>query len=254
MPHKENGLFQVLRINRIRKENAHTQTLMMNASLPDAYPGQFVMAWLPGIGEKPFSISGNDPLTLTVCDVGPVSHALCQLEAGNRLWVRGPLGKGFVLSGEAQILVGGGYGSAPLSFLAKQARELGQEVTVCLGAKTKADLIMVEQFEDLGCQVLLATEDGSAGEQGLVSLPLLRAMEQNMAAGVYACGPTGMLLAVWQLCRSVQVPAQLSFEALIRCGIGLCGSCELSEETCQLLGIPSGFLVCHDGPVVIPEG
>ncbi len=62
-----------------------------------------------------------------------------------------------------------------------------------------------------------------------------------------------MLLAVWQLSQR-QVPAQLSFEALIRCGIGLCGSCELSEETCQLLGIPSGFLICHDGPVVIPEG
>jgi len=246
----QKGLFSVFRVQSVRQENARTQTLILDAGLPNAWPGQFVMAWLPGIGEKPFSISGNSPLSLTVCDVGPVSHALCQIKAGDQLWVRGPLGQGFTLSRQAHILVGGGYGAAPLHFLAKQALALGHEVTACLGAKTRADLIMVEQFEELGCPVLIATEDGSAGVQGLVSLPLLHALGQNPRAGVYACGPNGMLLAVHRLCQSVQVAVQLSFEALIRCGIGLCGSCELSEETCQLLGIPSGFLVCHDGPVV----
>ena len=91
------GLFSLFRVQALRRDNLHTCTIFLDARL-DVFAGQFVMAWLPGIGEKPFSISGNDPLTLTVCDVGPVSHALCQLEAGNRLWVRGPLGKGFVLS------------------------------------------------------------------------------------------------------------------------------------------------------------
>lgn len=93
MPHKVNGLFQASRIDRVRKENADTLTLFLDASLPDAAPGQFVMAWLPGVGEKPFSISGNDPLTLTVCAVGPVSRALCELKPADQLWVRGPLGK-----------------------------------------------------------------------------------------------------------------------------------------------------------------
>ena len=254
MPHKVNGLFQASRIDRVRKENADTLTLFLDASLPDASPGQFVMAWLPGVGEKPFSISGNDPLTLTVCAVGPVSRALCELKPANRLWVRGPLGKGFVLSGETHILVGGGYGAAPLYFLAKKARALNHEVTLCLGAKTRTDLILLDQFEALGCRVLLATEDGSAGAQGLVSLPLLQALEHNLRSEVYACGPTGMLLTVHALCRRVNLSAQLSFEALIRCGIGLCGSCELSEETCQQLGVPSGFLICSDGPVLKSAG
>jgi len=244
------GVFQRIRLAHVQNENAHTKTLIFNYFLKDAQPGQYVMAWLPGIGEKPFSISGSDPLSLTVCDVGPVSHALCQLSKGERVWVRGPLGKGFALSGEVHILVGGGYGAAPLSFLAKQARALNHKVVVCLGAKIKADLLMVEQFEGMGCEVLLATEDGSASVQGLVSLPLLQALQDNNPAVVYACGPTGMLLTVGQFCRRAQVPAQLSFEALIRCGVGLCGSCELSEEICQQLGIPAGFLVCHDGPVV----
>ena len=245
------GLFEVYQVKSTRQENPRTHTLTFDAPLPSD-PGQYVMAWLPGIGEKPFSISANDPLALTVCEVGPVSSALCQLKAGDKLWARGPLGRGFALVGQSHILVGGGYGAAPLTFLAKQARAQGYKVTVCLGAKTQADLIMVDEFRRLGCELLIATEDGSAGEQGLVSLPLLRAMEQDTAASVYACGPTGMLLAVHRLCQRVRVPTQLSFEALIRCGIGLCGSCELSEETCQQLGIPFGFLVCHDGPVLTP--
>ena len=244
------GLFKAYQVQAARQENARTRTLILDAPLPSE-PGQFVMAWLPDVGEKPFSISGNDPLTLTVCDVGPVSRALCALQPGERVWARGPLGKGFVLTGTSHILVGGGYGAAPLIFLARQARALGHKVVVCLGAKTHTELILSEQFKDMGCEVLAATEDGSAGLQGLVSLPLLHALEQNPTAGVYTCGPTGMLLAVRQLCRPFQVPTQLSFEALMRCGVGLCGSCELSEEICHLLGIPTGFLVCHDGPVVM---
>ena len=69
MTEDEIGLYNYLRINKSRVENAHTKTLIFNAPLKDAYPGQFLMAWLPGIGEKPFSISGNDPLSLTICDV-----------------------------------------------------------------------------------------------------------------------------------------------------------------------------------------
>ena len=243
------GLFEVYQVKSTRQENPRTHTLTFDAPLPSD-PGQYVMAWLPGIGEKPFSISANDPLALTICDVGPVSQALCALQPGERLWVRGPLGKGFVLSGDTHILVGGGYGAAPLSLLAKQARASGHKVVVCLGAKTRTDLLMLEQFEAMGCKLLVATEDGSAGAQGLVSLPLLDALQENIPAEVYGCGPAGMLLAVHQLCSRAMVPMQLSFEALIRCGVGLCGSCELSEEICQQLGLPAGFLVCHDGPVV----
>jgi len=247
---KHNGLFSVYTIKEMRLENAHACTLLFNDTLPDTQPGQYVMAWLPGVGEKPFSVSGDDPLALTVADVGPVSHALNQLCTGDRVWVRGPLGKGFSLTSQNLLVVGGGYGAAPLSLLASRARQQSLEVTAVLGARTRNDLIMTSAFEASGCHVYLATEDGSTGIKGMVTAGMEGAYEDFHPDGLYACGPTGMLLAAAEFAREKNIPAQLSFEAVIRCGIGLCGSCELPEETCLKLGIPAGFLVCHDGPVV----
>ena len=135
----------------------------------DIQPGQLVMAWLPGVGEKPFSVSGDDPLALTVADVGSVSHALNQLNPGDRVWIRGPLGQGFSLNSQRSLLVGGGYGAAPLFLLAQHARREGVDVSVVLGAKTRGELIMTAAFESIGCRVSLATEDGSAGLHGMVT-------------------------------------------------------------------------------------
>lgn len=248
---KRRGLFMTYCIQEVRPENAFTRTLVLDAPLADSIPGQFVMAWLPNIGEKPFSISGNAPLSLTVADVGPVSHALCQLTPGDRLWVRGPLGRGFSLSPQSSLLVGGGYGAAPLSFLARQLRLLEAPVAVALGAKTRDALMMVPLFESLGCHVLLATEDGSAGIQGWVTAAVKQACSTLDPQVLYACGPTEMLVAISAFASQRGLSAQLSFEALIRCGVGLCGSCELPEAICENLGIPAGFLVCQDGPVAV---
>jgi len=250
----EQPLFSVYTVQQVLTENAHTRTLVLDRPVAGAYPGQYVMAWLPGIGEKPFSISGNEPLGLTICDVGPLSHRLCQLQPGDRVWLRGPLGNGFQLSSRSHLLVAGGYGAAPLCFLAATARRRGDRVAVCLGAKSRHDLLLDAQFEALGCAVYLATEDGSRGIQGLVTSAVQAALTQDQPGMLYACGPNGMLLAVVELAHQVHIPCQLSFEALIRCGIGLCGSCELPEDTCARLDVPAGFLVCHDGPVMhIPD-
>jgi len=209
------------------------------------------MAWLPGIGEKPFSISGNTPLALTVADVGPFSHAFTQLSKGERVWIRGPFGYGFKLTSQTSLLVGGGYGAAPLSLLARHLRLKGSQVAVALGARTGEALMMVRAFESLGCQVYLATEDGSAGTMGLVTSAVEQACAEVKPDTLYACGPSNMLVALGEFALLNNLAAQLSFEALIRCGVGLCGSCELPEATCVKLGIPEGFLVCHDGPVAL---
>lgn len=248
MTHRD--LFSVFTVASVRLENPTTRTLFFDRSLMDIQPGQFVMAWLPGVGEKPFSVSGDDPLALTIADVGSVSHALNQLNPGDRVWIRGPLGQGFSLNSQRSLLVGGGYGAAPLFLLAQHARREGVDVSVVLGAKTRGELIMTAAFESIGCRVSLATEDGSAGLHGMVTAALEQAYHEILPDGLFACGPAGMLMAVAQFAQKRNVPAQLSFEALIRCGVGLCGSCELSEETCLKLGISAGFLVCHDGPVM----
>ncbi len=247
---KHEGLFTPYRIAEARIENRITRTLIFDAPMEGIQPGQYVMAWLPGCGEKPFSISGDEPLAITVADVGSFSHALTQLEQGDPVWIRGPFGVGFSLSGERHLLVGGGYGAAPLSLLARCAMEKGHTVAVALGAKTESDLMLVSIFRKMGCQVYLATEDGSVGVKGLVTGVLEKAFVEINPETLYACGPNPMLMRLARITREENLPVQLSFEALIRCGVGLCGSCELPEAVCLKLGIRPGFLICHDGPVV----
>jgi dihydroorotate dehydrogenase electron transfer subunit len=236
-------LHQAYTITSVRKDNYRTKTFFLEPTLP-AQPGQFVMAWLPGVGEKPFSLSGSDPLALTIVTVGPVSDAIHHLRAGKRLWLRGPLGHGFEPQGERLLLVGGGYGAAPLRFLAEVARAEGKAVEVCLGASTAEDLTLENEFEKLGCKVRLATEDGSKGSTGLVTETVRQVIRENRPDGLYACGPVKMLEAVEVVAEQSHLPCQLSWEAHMRCGMGVCGSCELERQ-----GHGTGWLTCQDGPV-----
>lgn len=241
-------------LSQVRLESHDTRTLVFREHLP-VQPGQFVMAWLPGVDEKPFSIASSEPLALTVAAVGPFSRALHELSVGDRVWVRGPLGRGFRLGEGHLLLVGGGYGVAPLLFLARKAMAKGCSVEVCIGARTAADVLMVEDFERAGVAVRVVTEDGSQGSRGLVTRATAAAIGENPPTMVYACGPVEMLKAIDQQCASQNLPRQLSWEAHIRCGMGLCGSCELpspeshSEEAQCTCSNGSGWLVCQDGPV-----
>jgi dihydroorotate dehydrogenase electron transfer subunit len=237
----------------VRVENERTRTLFFEEQLPSR-PGQFVMAWLPGVDERPFSIAAPDPLALTVAAVGPFSTALHRLEAGDRLWIRGPLGQGFEIWEGHLLLVGGGYGVAPLLFLAREAIAAGSTVEACVGARTAGEVLLVEELQAAGAAVSVATEDGSLGTCGLVSAPLEAAVARRRPDGVYACGPAGMLEAIDRLCERSNLSCQLSWEGCMRCGIGLCGSCERPAlrpgsggEAVVRRG--SGWLVCLDGPV-----
>jgi len=240
--------YQVYRLCSAQQATESMRLMVFDQELC-AQPGQFVMTWLPGVGEKPLCVASDQPFALAVAAVGHFSQALHKLQPGERVWVRGPYGIGFSLQGKTHVLVGGGYGAAPLLFLARLARAQEQNVVICLGARTSADLLMTEKFEALGCRVIKTTQDGSAGIRGLVTAALRVALEEIQADCVYACGPVPMLSAVAQLCRQYDMPAQLSYEALMRCGIGLCGSCELEVDVRQAAGIPAGWLTCKDGPV-----
>lgn len=241
--------FQSFRLVLNRKENSATKSLIFDQPLIDAQPGQFVMVWLPDIGEKPYSILNNEPFSIAVTSVGPFSKALNSLSAGSRVWMRGPFGQGFILDGNQHLLVGGGYGAAPLLFLAQQARSRKDEVKVCLGACSAGDLMMSNAFNSLGCEVFITTDDGSSGEEGLVTKMVNQVLLNSKIDTLYACGPVAMLSALSKICRKEKVPAQLSWEANMRCGIGLCGSCELDAGVRESAGIPVGWLTCKDGPV-----
>lgn len=240
------AMFNATKIASIVKMNEKTIWLTLEGSI-DAQPGQFVMLWLPNIGEKPFSIASIDPFGLLVVDVGPFSHALHCLKTGDDLWYKGPLGQGFSMAGERLLLVGGGYGSAPLLALAQAARLQHKQVEVCLGAQNHQGLLLTEAFINAGCQVSCATEDGSSGSLGLVTVLVEQAIQSSKFDRLYACGPVGMLSALVKVCRLYRLDYQLSWEAHMRCGMGLCGSCEVPREYDP--AFPPGWLACYDGPV-----
>jgi dihydroorotate dehydrogenase electron transfer subunit len=231
-------------------ENHRTVTLVLDTPL-DCLPGQFAMLWLPGLDEKPFSISADDPLAFTVSRVGPFSEALHALGPGGTVWFRGPFGRGFGLDTGCRepVLAGGGYGAAPLAFLARRLlarpnRTRPVRIHAVLGAKNAADLLFTGRFAGLGCEVHPVTEDGTSGRRGLATdavrelLRPDRADRENRPDRLFACGPGGMLDALAGMARAAGVPAQLSREAYLRCGIGVCGSCAHGDR-----------LVCLDGPV-----
>ena len=231
---------RTVQICDIVEETRTVKTFVLDDTI-DAQPGQFVMLWLPGLDEKPISIAMPDPLMMTVAKVGPFSEALHQCKVGDVLGWRGPFGHPFWLEPDRPVLlVGGGYGAAPLYFLAEQAVARGLATTVALGARRADDLIFVERFQRLGVKLLIATEDGSLGVKGYVTAAVAAALAGRPV--IYACGPEGMLVALHRLCHEHDLPGQLSVERYMKCGFGVCGQCALDD-----------ILVCADGPVLSVE-
>jgi len=222
-------------IVRITDESRSVRTFELDTAI-EAEPGQFLMVWLPGVGEKPFSIMNPDPLSITVARVGPFSVAMHQRKVGDPVGWRGPFGRPFTLCGENLLLIAGGYGAAPLHFLAARAREAGLSTCLAIGARTGGELILLDKFRQIGCVTVLATDRGDVGYHGYVTKAIAsRLSEFDM---VYACGPERMLYAVAQMCWEAGVPAQVSLERYMKCGFGLCGQCAMDDK-----------LVCKDGPV-----
>ncbi len=243
------GLPAPFPILSVETDNYRTKTFTIDLSL-DALPGQFVMAWLPRFDEKPFSLVAADPVTLMVTAVGPFTNLLHAMGPGDPLWIRGPFGTSFRLpgSGLRAAFVGGGYGVAPLLWLAQTWRRRLEGATVIIGAGTAADLLYVDRFNALQkeamspgvpLEVLTCTEDGSAGSTGLVTDLLSDSLRAGETDLLCACGPHGMLAAIDSLGDEHNIPRQLSWEAYMRCAIGICGSCELN-----------GSVLCLDGPVL----
>jgi len=232
------GTYLAARVRRVERASAHAVTVELDLHL-EAEPGQFVMVWLPRVDEKPFSLVDGEPATLTVVQVGPFTARLQRLQPGDVLYLRGPLGKGYSLAGKRPLLVGGGSGAASLVFLAKRLAGVGRVLTVALGARTATDLLLAERFRGLGAQVLTSTDDGSLGERGLVTELAERLLASGGHDYLYACGPRPMLERVEELCSVYGIPGEVSREAYMRCGTGICGSCDRGD----------GLLVCRDGPV-----
>ena len=236
------------RIEELKEENSEVKTFKFHSKeiAKESTPGQFVMVWNPGVDEIPISIahaSLEGEVEVAIADVGDCTRSLHQKHVGDLIGLRGPFGRAFSLHGERICMVAGGYGTAPLRFAAKRAKELRKHVVVLEGARSSAELLYVKEFFDLGCNVQVATEDGSEGYKGLVT----ELLEEILASGekfeqVLTCGPELMMERVCEITRSERIPTQVSVERIVKCGCGACGSCDLG-----------GYRVCKDGPVFDAE-
>jgi len=232
------SLPKVLTIKKVISENFRTKTFVTDKKI-NARPGQFIMVWLPGKAEKPFSLTNNDPLTFTVMSVGNFSKTLNnQIKAGNKVWFRGPFGKGVFKSAPGKkVLVNGGCGCVPLYYLVKMIKDK-KSCRVIVGGKTKKELLFDKRFKKLGLKVIITTDDGSEGLKGFTIDALEKILAKEKISCVYACGPKIMLRKVAEMCDKFKVKYQISLEAIMKCGFGICGSCSCG-----------GKLVCEDGPV-----
>jgi len=235
-----------------------------------ALPGQFVNVQLTETFDpllrRPFSIHRvrNSAIEILYEVLGKGSQIFSQKRAGEYLDIIGPLGKGFPIIKTGQtglwILAAGGMGVAPLMFLAD--RLVHRKVLILLGAKTKDQLLCEKEFKSLGCTCKIATDDGSKGFKGRVtdllnnlvsSLPAGKAgieyracLPARQVSSIYACGPKPMLKEIAVISKNYKIPAQISLEEHMACGIGACLGCAVDTR--------QGFKrVCKDGPVFLAD-
>lgn len=244
---KQNAVYTVQHNNPLA--NAVYQMRLAGPTEAFTAPGQFVNLKLAEFYlRRPFSVCDWDDEGFSIIYkvLGRGTAHMAGYAPGTQLNALVGLGNGFQLEGAPQtggvVLVGGGVGVPPLYALAKGLAAAGTVPTVALGFASAADVFFGQEFAALGCPVQLATEDGTAGRQGLVTTVL----EELNYRYYYACGPNAMLAAVWQMGQQKQAEGQLSFEERMGCGFGACMGC-----SCHTKNGPAR--VCAEGPVFLSQ-
>ncbi len=230
---------QTARIKEIVQETKNIKTFRLDMDMPTR-PGRFAMVWVPGMDEKPISVSyPGEPLGFTVLKKGATTTKMHNMKVGDLLGVRGPLGRGFKIRGEKLVVIGGGVGMAPLSPLVEVAIDRGKEVTVIIGSLTECEVLFHDRLEKTGAEVLVCTDDGTCGFKGFCTEMYKEVLGKKSFDACYTCGPEIMMMKVLQLSKQYNVPTQVSMERYFKCGIGICGQCAVDD---------SGLRVCKEGP------
>lgn len=227
----------------------------------DVLPGQFVMAAAVEDESLPYPLlkralavysvgreaDRESIITLLLKVVGVGTRRLSSLQPGDVINLIGPLGRSFDVSraeGRINLLVAGGIGIASFYLLAERLLEKGDEVHLIYGGRSAKDLVGLDDFRRLDLPVVATTEDGDLGIKGLVTEGLKTYLEQFQTDRlvIYTCGPNRMMQAVSRLANGLDIPCQISIEARMACGFGVCLGCSVKT-------IHSYRLACREGPV-----
>ena len=219
-------------------------------------PGQYLHLRIPPLRDallrRPFSIfqANGETVSILYKTIGKGTDMLARMRADEELSAIGPLGHGFTVparGGETPLLVAGGYGMAAMYLLAERSPQKG---IVFVGGRRRVDILCEAEFRKLGWDVRATTEDGSYGEKGLVTLPLLAQIQnpksQIQNPKLFACGPTPMLKAVAKIAEEQKLPAEISMDEHMCCGVGVCLTCVIPVKKA------SGWeyqRTCTEGPV-----
>ena len=222
----------------------------------EAQPGQFIHLKINECSDpllrRPFSIHQvnrkQKTLTILYAVVGVGTRIMAAELPGKHVNLLGPLGTGFPSLPEIKkiTLVGGGLGAAPLLFAAEHYFREGKQITVILGFPTKADVMLLHDFERAGAEVIVATDDGSQGFKGFPTAILEQRINSKIEETVFACGPRMMLQKTTEICQSAGVPAWLSMEERMACGVGACLGCVVRIRDNEGSHYEKA---CVDGPV-----
>jgi dihydroorotate dehydrogenase electron transfer subunit len=243
-------------------------------------PGQFVHVRIGGengpLFRRPFSVFRRVPLKenrlgieIVYKVIGTGSRVMTGLRKGDTLDIIGPLGRGFDLdrSKSIHVVVAGGTGAACLFLLAEEISKAGLPLKVLLGADTKASVLLKKEYASLNGEVMVSTDDGTYGFHGFVTQMLDRGFQEGNIStdcAIYSSGPEPMLKALAPVCQKYRIPAQVSVERHMMCGIGACLACVCKVDpnhiwknrdlgSSHIQSVPDsefGYaLVCKDGPV-----
>ena len=211
-----------------------------SALAPLAKPGQFVQIQVPGFYlRRPISVcfAKDDVISFVYKVVGDGTKALSHMKPGHTLSLFGPLGSGFPIEQRDVLLIGGGVGTPPMLYTASEYLKKNVHVSAVLGFNDAKSVMLEKEFRDLGCDVYVATMDGSYGTKGTVIDAIQKnGLEENF---VLACGPLPMLKAV----SAKYGEGYVSLESRMACGMGACMGCVVKDQNGEALR------VCKDGPV-----
>ncbi|MBI5229041.1 dihydroorotate dehydrogenase electron transfer subunit [Candidatus Micrarchaeota archaeon] len=234
------GLPRTVEIMRVQKETVEHMSFYFEYYA--GKPGQFLMVWIPGVDEKPISLSriSNTECGITIQCKGQWSKSACALSKGMKIGVRGPYGNGFDLKEYKKVvIVAGGCGAAPLRPLVEECLSKGIGMKMILGAKTSSQLLFKQELlKKLGNRLYITTDDGSEGRKGFVTDAIGELLGAEKPDCIFSCGPEVMMKAVLDQCEYFKINCQFSLERYMRCGFGVCGQCVMDD-----------LMVCKDGPV-----